>query len=676
MQKHLKGRLSTSGAAYARFLYAWPLALVYVWGLNSLGGLGFPAPNWLFLLYCLLGGLTQILFAVLLLWMFSFRSFAVGTTFSKLEVVMVAGLGAAILGDGLGLLAVLAIAISAVGVVCLSMDQTKLTPGALLAGLAEKPTLIGLLCAACLGASVVFFRGGALSLGHDNVAMAAGYTFAISVVLQTLMMGVYIRWREPGEITRVMRHWRWAAPVGVAGALRDGGAARWYGAASALFVLAMLAKPSAVVVPALAWLMDVGMFRRPWRQSLRPVGPWLLAALALVLVTKAQQPDFVVQAGVPAAQRPVVALDALGFYLSKVILPVQLLPDYGRTPARVLEGGFSWIWLLPLALLAVLAVWRRDLRRSVPALWFAAVLAPVLGLIPFEYQNISTVADRYVYLAMLGPALAAAFVLAARPARGLLVAAGVLVVVLGVAAHRQSSFWRSTEVLFERTLAHNPRSFTAHNNLGNALAKSGRYEEAVGHFTETVQLSPAYFRGWTNRGNSLQKLGRLEEAVADFREALRLMPAFVDARIHLARALDGLGRSDEAAREFQLALQGSPEIAETHNAAGVRFFESGDPAVAESHFRQALQLRPTYAEAHNNLANCLVRLGRVPEAVPHYREAIRIDPDYFSAHLNLGKVLFRPDPAGALPHLERALELGGPDPELERRIQALRAALP
>jgi drug/metabolite transporter (DMT)-like permease len=219
LQKHIKGRLSTSGAAYARFVYAWPLALIYVFGLNRLAGLDWPEPNGIFLLYCLAGGISQILFTVLLLWMFSFRSFAVGTTFSKLEVVMIAGLGAVILGDGLGLVAGLAVALSAVGVICLSMDQAKLTPGALLAGLAEKPTLIGLLCAACLGASVVFFRGGALSLGHDNVAMAAGFTFAISVVLQTVMMGAYIHWREPGQIRAVLRHWRWAAPVGIAGAL-------------------------------------------------------------------------------------------------------------------------------------------------------------------------------------------------------------------------------------------------------------------------------------------------------------------------------------------------------------------------------------------------------------------------------------------------------------------------
>ncbi len=219
LQKHIKGRLSTAGAAYARFLYAWPLALIYVWGLNSLGGLGFPTPNGLFLLYCLLGGLTQIMFTVLLLWMFSFRSFAVGTTFSKLEVIMVAGLSAAILDDGLSVMAVLAVGLSAVGVICLSLDQTKLTLGTLWSGITEKPTLIGLLSAACLGASSVFYRGGALALGHDNIAMAAGFTLAVSVVLQTVIMGVWIAVREPGEFRKVFRYWRWAAPVGVAGAL-------------------------------------------------------------------------------------------------------------------------------------------------------------------------------------------------------------------------------------------------------------------------------------------------------------------------------------------------------------------------------------------------------------------------------------------------------------------------
>lgn len=219
LQKYIKGRLSTLGAAYARFVYAWPLALAYVLGLHLIGGLPYPEPNGLYLLYCALGSVTQILFTVVLLWMFSFHSFAVGTTFSKLEVVIIAALGAVILGDGVSPVAVLAILLSAVGVICLSMNQANLTLRGLLAGLAEKSTLIGLLCAALLGASVVFFRGAALELGHGNIAMRAGYTLVIALVIQTVIMGVFLRWREPGQLRAVLRYWRWAAPAGIAGAL-------------------------------------------------------------------------------------------------------------------------------------------------------------------------------------------------------------------------------------------------------------------------------------------------------------------------------------------------------------------------------------------------------------------------------------------------------------------------
>ncbi len=223
LQKHLQGRLSNSGAAYARFLFALPFALAYTWSLHRFGHLALPEPNALFFTYCFLGGLSQILFTVFLLWMFSFRSFAVGTTFSKLEVVMVAILGALILGDGLNSYAIAGILLSALGVMTLSIGQSDSTIGSLLCGLAQKSTLIGLICAAWLGGSVVFFRGASLSLNHGSVVMAAAFTLAVSLCMQTVMMGVYLAVREPGEIGRVIRHWPWAGAVGLTGALASVG---------------------------------------------------------------------------------------------------------------------------------------------------------------------------------------------------------------------------------------------------------------------------------------------------------------------------------------------------------------------------------------------------------------------------------------------------------------------
>lgn len=219
LQKHLKGRLTTLGATYVRFLYAAPFALLYVAVLNGAGGKALPEPNGMFLLYAALGGVSQIVFTGLLMWLFSFRNFAVGTTFSKTEVVQIAILGFLIIGDTLSALAALAIGIAAIGVMVLSAGQTNITARSLLTSLAEKATLIGLASGAFLGASVVFFRGASLALGHDDFVMAAAFTLAVALIIQTVVMGLYLAVREPGTLKAVFVHWRWSLAVGVAGVL-------------------------------------------------------------------------------------------------------------------------------------------------------------------------------------------------------------------------------------------------------------------------------------------------------------------------------------------------------------------------------------------------------------------------------------------------------------------------
>ncbi len=218
LQRNLRGRLSTLGAAYARFLYAWPVALAYLAFVAWLSEAPLPRPGGRFLLYVLAGAISQILFTALLLRLFGLRNFAVGTVFSKLEVVMVAVLGALLLGDRLGPAGVVAVALSALGVMALSMQGVRLTPCTLVDALGHGATLLGLACAATLGASVVFFRGASLALDAANAALAAATTFAVAVVVQTLLMGAFLRLAQPGELSAVLRYWRPAGAAGVAGA--------------------------------------------------------------------------------------------------------------------------------------------------------------------------------------------------------------------------------------------------------------------------------------------------------------------------------------------------------------------------------------------------------------------------------------------------------------------------
>jgi drug/metabolite transporter (DMT)-like permease len=227
LQKHLKGKLSTLGAAYVRFIYAWPVALIYFFVVIYTQGEPLPTYNASFVLYALLGGICQIMFTVFLLWLFSFHSFAVGTTFSKLETVMVAIFGLILLGDKLTQPIIIAIAMSTLGLVILSAGQAKLSLNNLVSGLWRLSTLIGLACAAWLGMSVVLFRAASLSLGVDNFLVASSFTLLIVLILQIAVMGIMIALREPEQLKKIVIHWRPAALVGISGGLASIG---WFGA--------------------------------------------------------------------------------------------------------------------------------------------------------------------------------------------------------------------------------------------------------------------------------------------------------------------------------------------------------------------------------------------------------------------------------------------------------------
>src|SRR5262249_43554787 len=129
-----------------------------------------------------------------------------------------------------------------------------------------------------------------------------------------------------------------------------------------------------------------------------------------------------------------------------------------------------WHWLTGLVPWG-LALWLWYKRTRVSWLVAAAGvlvagLLPVLGLVPFAFQAYSTVADRYMYIAMLGPALALAWGLAQVRHRWLVVGGVALLGVLAIRSVWQAYYWHDTVALFEHELAVHPRSFIAHTTLG------------------------------------------------------------------------------------------------------------------------------------------------------------------------------------------------------------------
>ena len=225
LQKYLKGKLTTSGATFTRFAYGAPIAVLYLAGLLAVGGYDLPQVNGSFVWFAMIGGLAQILETALLVYLFSFRNFAVGTAFSKTETVQTAVFGLVVLGETVSPAAMVAILISLVGVIMLSVSKPTGGLWTDFAQLLEWPTLIGIASGAVFGISAISYRAATLSFESGDFVIRAAFALACVTVFQTIVMAIYMRYREPGQIATVVREWRVASLVGLCGVL---GSAGWF----------------------------------------------------------------------------------------------------------------------------------------------------------------------------------------------------------------------------------------------------------------------------------------------------------------------------------------------------------------------------------------------------------------------------------------------------------------
>ena len=221
LQKRLKATLSTWGATAARFVFAAPLACLLLAVLLVSTGRSAPPLNLTFVTGAILGGLAQILATGLLIHLFSYKNFTVATAFTKTEPVQTALFGIVLLGDRLSLPVALAILVSLVGVILISIPADPAARRSFL----DRKALIGIASGGLFGLSAVAYRGASLSLVEGDVFLRAATTLAFVTAFQALAVLAFLQLREPGEAGRLLRSWRSAAWVGLVGML---GSLAWF----------------------------------------------------------------------------------------------------------------------------------------------------------------------------------------------------------------------------------------------------------------------------------------------------------------------------------------------------------------------------------------------------------------------------------------------------------------
>jgi tetratricopeptide (TPR) repeat protein len=408
------------------------------------------------------------------------------------------------------------------------------------------------------------------------------------------------------------------------------------------FALAVLANPAAVALPVVAFVIDYVLFKRSLRHNALSLGACVTLAVVVIGVTQWARLQNL--GGIsPIWQRPLIAADALTFYLYKLFVPFQLSVDYGRSPVVVAQQGWIYLtWLVPVALGLLLWLSRRRAPYFVcAASIFAASLLPFLGLFPFRFQTISTVADRYLYLAMLGPAFALAWVVSRWQTKPVLMACGILLAALGLKSAFQARLWRNNVILFSHALELNSNSWISHYNIGVDLARKGAFEDAAQHYRAALKIKPDYVSAHFRFGNILAVQGNLDEAIRQYDAILKTGPVSAAVHYNLGNAFAVLNRLTEAVEQYEKSLQLDPASAAAHGGLGHVLFKQNKLEDALEHYRKAIEIDPEAADVHYSMATILGSRGEIEPAMDHYRVALRLNPTYSGAYYNVGILLAR-----------------------------------
>lgn len=373
------------------------------------------------------------------------------------------------------------------------------------------------------------------------------------------------------------------------------------------FVLSMFAKAWGVTFVAVLLLMDAFPLRRfgkePLKRILLEKIPFLAISVVFMFLARWAQSE----AGAMRAfgdygfvQRMAQAAYGLCFYVAETVWPANLYPMY---ELDVHDSAFSAVHLLCFAAVASVSVLLIVYRRKVPWMtvsWFtyACIVAPVLG---FAQSGPQKVADRYTYLPCLPFALLAACALLywlRKPRRQAKstdvapIAAGVLILLLGILTNRQLGIWRNSVSLWEHSVGIAPQSHISLFNLAKAYEDQDRYDDAIRFLRLALEVKPQAARPRSILGILLaDKKQQYRAAMTEFGVLLKHHPKHAEAHFCIGVSLTKLDQDPAARNSFLAAVRLDNDYALAHEALGDVYLRLGDRRKAEHHRRIAAGLK-------------------------------------------------------------------------------------
>lgn len=421
---------------------------------------------------------------------------------------------------------------------------------------------------------------------------------------------------------------------------------RWYNLSVVAFLLCLLSKVSAALLPLILLMIDYVHARsfslRTWLEKI----PFFLFSIIFIIVAilgKTQNLE-----GVTLLETLLLGAKSTWLYITSFLLPLHLVVTYPQlTPIELLRAEFFLPLLGCIALVActVTFFFQKRFRIITFSLTtFAVLLAPnftnVLknGLLFFA-------SDRYIYMASIGAFLIIALgidFLFSKAKQSAFIGTTCIVIILTALSFQQSLVWKNTGTLFRNVLRVYPNYALAHNNVGAALLKEEHTEEALVYYKRAAELDPGYVQAHVNVGTVLQKQGYFSDAEQKYRDAIAAIgtsypakPDDLNAYYQLGQLLEDQGRTEEAFMQLTAAAEMDLDSPEAAFNLGMMHHKYSQFPEAEKWLLVAIEKGPRYTAARYHLASILANQGRLDEAIEQLEAIMKIDAQYEKTQMHL-----------------------------------------
>ncbi|HET9745503.1 MAG TPA: tetratricopeptide repeat protein [Chitinophagaceae bacterium] len=378
------------------------------------------------------------------------------------------------------------------------------------------------------------------------------------------------------------------------------------------FVLSLLSKPAAIILPLVLLLLDYWK-ERPlkWKLVTEKIPFFLLSVVFGIITVKVQSADAIAGFDIwPLWTRFFFACYTIMIYAIRFIFPYPLSAFHPYPPLDSL--GLS-VYLSPLFMIALLALlWlkRRDRLFVFSILFFVVNLLLVIQLVSI---GLTIVSERYTYIPYIGLAFLAAMLLnrylISSKAKLIRATPFVIGLIFGVITFQRTKVWKDGDTLWADVIKHYPDAATPRSNHANYLKAMAGKPENLARQNELLQL-----------------------ALSESDAAIKLKPTHAKAyenrqNIYLLLKKDSLALADA-----DMLLRLEPQNSHAYYTKGVVYMRSNRPDSALANFDKSLAINPNADNVLNNRGSLLFnRFQRYNEAIADFTKAIAINPqgEYF-----------------------------------------------